>query len=177
MKARPRRTESSVAKHLSEYFSTFGLTPVERIPVLGRTGPDISINEAGLVIDVKSRLKVPKSCLVDKGRIARIGPYYGFRLEDIDLLYSGELHDHDLPASVQINDWFEHMDEWRRENFPMGTTALVLHRPGLRVASSTVVVDQLYKEYRWQDVTFKTWLSSQMTQPISSLFSKVEALS
>ena len=52
--------ENRVAAYLSALFAGIGLSPVERIPVLGRTGPDLTINELGLVVDVKSRQACPK---------------------------------------------------------------------------------------------------------------------
>lgn len=59
MKRRPRRVEQKVAEHLTAFFAHLGLPEVKRIPVLGRTGPDIEINEFGLIVDVKSRQSVP----------------------------------------------------------------------------------------------------------------------
>ena len=60
MKARPRAVENRIAEALNVHFEYLGLAPVERIPVLGRTGPDLTTNEMNLVVDVKSRLEVPK---------------------------------------------------------------------------------------------------------------------
>jgi len=55
-----KRVEVRVAEILSEIFSDAGKDPVERIPILGRTGPDISHNQIELIVDVKSRHQVPK---------------------------------------------------------------------------------------------------------------------
>ena len=63
MKARPRSVENEVAKYLSRKFAALELDPVERVPVLGRAGPDVSINQSQLAIDVKSRKEVPKIIL------------------------------------------------------------------------------------------------------------------
>ncbi len=58
MKARPRCVERSVAEALSSILNT----PVERIPVLGRTGPDLTYHPPlNLIVDVKSRINVPVS--------------------------------------------------------------------------------------------------------------------
>ena len=37
------------------------MDPVERLPVIGRTGPDITMNKLALAVDIKSRLEVPKA--------------------------------------------------------------------------------------------------------------------
>ena len=60
MKARPRSVENRVANMLNDVFAAMDCS-VQRIPVLGRSGPDISLNELQLVVDVKSRLEVPKA--------------------------------------------------------------------------------------------------------------------
>ena len=87
MKARPRRAEREVARHLSSFFEALGLPAVERIPVLGRTGPDITWNEFKLIVDVKSRLSVPKGISIPKGKVYRGGlNWFGVRLEEIPLL-------------------------------------------------------------------------------------------
>jgi hypothetical protein len=57
--------ERRVAEILSEHFVRMGLSPVQRIPVLGKVVPT-SRSTIGLVIDVKSRLEVPKS-YIQKG--------------------------------------------------------------------------------------------------------------
>ena len=94
MKARPRSVERKVAAFLSRYFVQLGLSPVERIPVLGRSGPDITSNEWGLVIDVKSRLEVPKTPFTEHPTIAFDDElhFIGTRLRDLPLLVEGEPH-------------------------------------------------------------------------------------
>ena len=58
-----------MAEHLTAFFNSLGLREVHRIPVLGRTGPDIEINEFGLIIDVKSRLSVPTASFTGMANI------------------------------------------------------------------------------------------------------------
>lgn len=69
MKARPRRAENRVAEVLSKIFSDVGKSPVKRIPVLGREGPDITWNEVKLIVDVKSRKANPKMMFADPGEL------------------------------------------------------------------------------------------------------------
>lgn len=151
MKSRPRGIERKVAEHLSAAFKAFGMSPVERIPVLGRTGPDITINEARFVIDVKSRLAVPRSvyvppgaCLVrfDDGLIA-------FRLENILALLDGEITTYTqmprMGTSKTVRDWYYHMRAWTTAHQPDGITMLVLHRSGvdgsrMPVGTASVVI-------------------------------------
>jgi hypothetical protein len=141
VKARPRSVERKVAQYLSRVFSDIGKSPVERIPVLGRTGPDITCNEVGLVIDVKSRLQVPKSSLPAQGHIIRFtNDLIVFRLMDIQNLPSlAEGRPVDAPASVM--EWYSHMDKWTQEHKPGGITALVLHRPRMPIGNSGVVIN------------------------------------
>jgi hypothetical protein len=130
-----------VAEILTEFSAPKGFAPIERIPILGRTGPDLTTNELGLVVDVKSRLAVPKHILPEKGFMywSLDGLVY-IRLDD---LYKATCHDlsvYIVPPSVQVGRWFNHMDEWRREKMPSGFAALVLHRPGMDVKDSAFVM-------------------------------------
>ena len=152
MKARPRAKERRVAEILSKEFVACGYKPVVRIPVLGRTGPDISLNELKFVIDVKSRIEVPKSVYIPLGpAIVHFQPYdlIGFRLNNFAALLTGEIKKFDVfPGEGQmtvVDKWFRHMDEWTKENEPDGITALVLHHSGIHegrmpVGHSTFVI-------------------------------------
>lgn len=129
MKARPRGVEREVAALLSKFFLSIGCSPVERIPVLGRTGPDITINELGLVVDVKSRIEVPVGTFYDH-TVSFSDGYSAVPLAKIhDLLISeGE------PVSFkskQVDAWYAHMDEWTQKHQPDGISVLILHRPKL----------------------------------------------
>jgi len=157
MKSRPRKIERKVAEILSKEFVAHGLSPVKRIPILGRTGPDISLNEIKFVIDVKSRLEVPKlfhmppgPCVLmfDNGLIA-------FALENIASLLDNNMGTYEwfpkTGASKVVNDYYAHMDEWTKANEPAGITMLVLHRSGIHggrmpVGHSSVVISR--KDYQ-----------------------------
>lgn len=141
MKRRPRRIESEVARHLTLFSQKRGCSPVERIPVLGRTGPDISINELELVVDVKSRKACPKSFELKPGEILRTDDgLIAVRLDELNLLYGNQRSSKEIPASVVVRRWLDHMDEWRQEHEADGISAIVLHRPGTRVSHAPFVI-------------------------------------
>jgi len=154
MKARPRSIEREVAKWITELSTPKGYQPVERKPVIGRTGPDIEINELGLVIDVKSRLAVPKMAFVAKGYEMRFGStgLIGVRIDEIERLFCPP--DEALivrrPPLASVWKWWEHMDEWRQMNYPQGVSALVLHRPGMPVRCCSVVISNSEREKLWK---------------------------
>ena len=83
MKATPRKAEREIALVFSQFFSDIGMSPVERIPILGRTGPDITINEANLVIDVKSRKSVPVKMTAASGFIYHVDDVSYFQLNEL----------------------------------------------------------------------------------------------
>ena len=141
MKPRPRSVEREVARTLSRFFIQHNLSPVERIPVLGRTGPDLTINELGLVIDVKSRLEVPRTPFTEHPIISFDDELHliGARLRDLPLLVEGEPQPIDF-SSALIRRWYEHMDEWTRTNYPDGIPALVLHRPKMPIGAALLIL-------------------------------------
>jgi hypothetical protein len=143
MKRRPRRIESEVAKHLTQFSIERGCSQVRRIPVLGRTGPDIEINELNLVVDVKSRQQVPKLAMLKPGEFARFEDgLLGVRLDELYRLYTTQEPNTTRPSSTVIRRWFEHMEDWRRAHCDLGVSVLVLHRPGTPVKRSAVVIHQ-----------------------------------
>jgi hypothetical protein len=143
MKQRPRRAEREIARILSEKFVGIGMDPVERIPVLGRTGPDISLNQFRLVVDVKSRLEVPKGYLVPE--ITSFGALIGVPLCKMqDLAF--QVPETERPVSVIVNRWFAHMDEWTKAKTRGGITALVLHRPKLPFGKAVLIISKSQME-------------------------------
>jgi hypothetical protein len=148
MKARPRSVEREVARHLTEYSARIGASPVERIPVLGRTGPDISTNELGLVMDVKSRLQVPQGYF--ESGACRFGSLVGIELDQMDLLLTETPRAVDF-TSVLVERWFLHMDAWRSEFLPSGVTAIVLHRPKMPIGQSKLIIHHTsVEELKWK---------------------------
>lgn len=162
MKPRPRSVEREVAEFLSRIYQANGYSPVKRIPILGRTGPDIELNETGFVIDVKSRLAVPQSHMLKAGTLGRFGlgasaDYIGVRLSELG---RESFKGYDIRPSKMVWDWLCHMDEWRSEQLPNGISVIILHKNRTRVANATFVI----KTYDWRRVcqTIKTSLSSQL---------------
>lgn len=143
MKARPRSIERKVAEALNAHFAPLGLAPVERIPVLGRTGPDISLNALQLVIDVKSRLEVPKAIF-----FPLMGPFFfdgmiAVRLANLPTLWDEEWSPAILDySSKTIRDYLAHMEEWTRVKCPDGISCVILHRPEMPIGASVAVIYQ-----------------------------------
>lgn len=147
MKARPRSVERNVAKYLSNIFFDVGKSPVERVPTTGRTGPDVTINEIGLVIDVKSRKSIPSHMFAPESTILDYGEFCGFRLEDM-LLCLKNTRDFSsiiwapFPRKKMANvvlKWWNHMDEWTQKFHP-GITTIILHRSRMPIGHSTVII-------------------------------------
>jgi hypothetical protein len=137
MKPRPRCVEREVAELLSNIYSKHGYSPVKRIPILGRTGPDIEINETNLVVDAKSRIAVPQSHMLGRGERGIFGDYLGVRLCELD---RRDFKSRIIRPSLLAWDWLMHMDEWRRMYLPNGISAVVLHRPKTRIANATFII-------------------------------------
>lgn len=153
MKSRPRRVENEVAARLSVHFVAMGMSPVQRIPVLGRTGPDITVNESKLAIDVKSRKTVPVCFAPHKGIARSLNGLLVVRLLDFPLLYSDEQEQGGLLfPSIQALGWIGHMKEWADENDAI--PAIVLHRPGMNIDRSVLVI---YADDRKKIKEIKVW--------------------
>ena len=107
MKARPRGAENRIADELNAWFTRHNLSQIERIPVLGRAGPDYTMNELGLRLDAKSRKSIPKSYKITTSEILYFGPYRGIRLCDMhtSLRWTGRT----IEPSVVIVRWIKHM--------------------------------------------------------------------
>ncbi len=127
------------------------MSPVERIPILGRTGPDITINESRLVIDVKSRQRIPKRLFAEPRLLMRYeGGLVGFRLDELLSFDNNE------PYLKQkqwrpLQEWHDWMQIWTREHEPDGVSCIVLHRPGMPVGDATMVIHQRnLRRLEWQ---------------------------
>ncbi len=159
MKSRPRSVEREVAKHLTEIFSKIGAAPVQRIPVLGRTGPDITINELNLVIDVKSRISVPVSYFFD--RIVDYMGHIGAPLDKLEFLASETpITKYSNFRSKIVTEWLDHMDEWTKAEFQQGISAIVLHRPKMPIGKSMVIIKSQDRRR-----LIETWKSYNLDHP------------
>jgi hypothetical protein len=138
MKPTPRRAENVVAAQFTEIFAKIGLPAVERVPVIGRRGPDISFNTAKIIVDVKSRKSAPAAWLVGPGEIISADGLVGFRISDVGNLET--LRRRATKPSKTVRDWLTWMDEWRQEYCPDGISAMVIRRPGMGRHASTVII-------------------------------------
>ena len=139
MKATPRKAEREIALVFSQFFSDIGMSPVERIPILGRTGPDITINEANLVIDVKSRKSVPVKMTAASGFIYHVDGMSYFQLNEL-LNLSGLESVYPSFSSITTVSWLNHMQEWTKEECPEGISMIVMRKPGTPYPKSTVII-------------------------------------
>ena len=136
MKQRPRSAENKIAALFTNVFTLYGYAKVERIPILGRTGPDLTINEAKLVIDAKSRLETPESliipCFVSHGEVLAVPVCKMDWLTKFDPQPVNYL-------TKTVEGWLDHMHEWTTENMPDGISGIVLHRPRLPFEKTVLV--------------------------------------
>ena len=132
MKSRPRYAENRIAKELTDILGA----PFERIPVLGRTGPDLTVNSTQLVIDVKSRKSCPKTYFC-KGMIHKTTHHCSVALSDLQNF--AELPAMSRHYSIIVGRWLDHMHAWTIENVPNGITALIIHRPGMPYGESRLI--------------------------------------
>jgi hypothetical protein len=138
VKARPRRCENRAAEELNKHFVPLGFTPLQRVPVIGRTGPDLTINETKLVVDVKSRISVPISYMVTQqttlGQLLCIRIRYICNLSGTSLITGKPLK--------TVEGYYAHMKDWRDRHRPDGITALILHRPGMPFGDAVFIIHQ-----------------------------------
>jgi hypothetical protein len=141
-RARFKDTEREIAKCLSEMFSTSEThpSPVFRIPILGREGPDITINEVGMVIDVKSRKVIPDYMFAPANTAIYVGDFVGFRLEDLPNINRFDSSEIKSMSNVVLK-WWKHMDDWTQKFHP-GITTIILHRSRMPIGHATVIIHQ-----------------------------------
>jgi hypothetical protein len=133
-----------VAEELNRFFTAHGLSPIQRKPVIGRTGPDYTTNELGLIIDEKSRRSVPKS--YNPQGITRYGNLIGVKVCNLGLLLSEAGPSFSSPPSKIVTEWYEHMDAWTRDNFPGGIAAIVIRKPGSRMRNACFLIRETDRE-------------------------------
>jgi hypothetical protein len=145
MKSRPRNVENRVAEVMSEWYVKNGFSPVERVPVLGRSGPDISINEMLIAIDVKSRKSIPIGYKITEPKIFQFGALLGVKMKNFQLFFENVEPELTSTASITIRRWFYHMKKWT-DGVPNGIPAVVLHWPGTRIDNATILIHRDNKE-------------------------------
>jgi hypothetical protein len=131
--------ERKEAAKLNEILSGIGnFTPVERIPLLGREGPDLTVNESKLVINVKSRERILTRLMAPAGRLIYIGDLVGFRLEHLPVI--NFLAACTTDPWAPLTEWYCHMDKWTKQFQPDGISSIFLHRPRMPIGLTTVVI-------------------------------------
>ena len=158
MKARPRKIENRVAEELTKWSANRGdHYKLVRLPAMGRTGPDIDKNKYHFVIDVKSRIEVPKTIhkivnvdrdikwwITPKKNGVKTSWFYACRLDHFDVMWDFDWEDAKW-NSIMVHGWVEKMRKWTRENPWDGVSGIgmaILHRPRKPVGSSVVVMKQ-----------------------------------
>lgn len=144
MKEVPRRAENRVAEALNQYlFTPLGLPEVKRMPITGRTGPDVSWNDYKIIIDGKSRREVPK-CIFVSAFLEPTWIIVNNALVAVPIIKPEWLLDEPVKKSYVwtklVGCYYDHMEEWTRDNCPDGITALALRKPGMHATSTIFVV-------------------------------------
>jgi hypothetical protein len=137
-----KNVERSVAANLNALLSDVGnYSPILRIPLLGREGPDLTVNETGLVINVKSRKDLHPRLFPALDRMHAIGDLVCFRLEDLPMIGKMPvLINASTEPLKQLIDWYWFMDKWTREFEPAGITSIIIHRPRMPIGHAGVVI-------------------------------------
>jgi hypothetical protein len=137
-----KAAERTIAGELNKQFSDIGkFGPMERIPLLGREGPDLTVNESGLVVNVKSRLEISRSLFPRPSQMFFCGDLVIFRLAEIGCLHSALMDPLPIDSSRMLMDWWELMEKWTKANEPeRGISAIILHRPRLPYGDAAVVI-------------------------------------
>jgi len=141
-RARWKDVERTAAAKFTELLSGVGMSPMVRIPILGREGPDLTLNESRLVVNVKSRKVIPGRLFAPGLLTMRYeGDLIGFRLSRLLTFTGNEIYVRQAPWKP-LQEWYELMEKWTKEFEPDGISCIVLHRPGMPVGNSTVVIHQ-----------------------------------
>ena len=152
MKQRPRRCENEAASWLSEFSKLFGFKAIERVPVIGRTGPDLTINELKLVVDVKSRQEVPDGIFYDG--IVEFDDLLAVPLYQAGEILEGVPQQVDYQSKI-VRGYYNHMDKWRIANFPDGISALILHKPKMPFGKAMFIISKSDRSKLCQTLLYK----------------------
>lgn len=155
MDKRWKAVERSVAAKLTDVLSDVGNLKFERIPLLGRDGPDLTINSSGLVINVKSRKGIPQRLLPRHAHLIQIGDLVCFRLDNIIGAGGFQATGTEKPWK-QLQDWYDWMDDWtqRQPDKDRLISCIILHRPRLPVGKSGIVIHSSHlKRLAWTPTT------------------------
>ena len=137
-----KAVERCIAAELNKRLSVIGnFTPIERIPLLGREGPDLTVNETRLVINVKSRESIHKRLIPGPFQILFCGDLVIFRLSELSCFQSILMDPIPVDSSRMLEDWYALMDRWTKEFQPdKGISAIILHRPRMPYGDAGVAI-------------------------------------
>ena len=138
MDKRWKSVERKVAKYLTSISAGLGYKPIERIAINGREGPDLTINEFGLVVNVKSRKVIPDRLFAKDGQGVACGGLVGWRMKD--LRDGKQFLASETPGWKMLFDWYDLMDQWTKEFAMKQITAIILHRPNMPIGHSTLII-------------------------------------
>lgn len=148
-----KSVERAVAAELNRVLSDAGkFSPIERIPLLGRDGPDVTINETGLVINVKSRKVIPDYLFPKANNILYSGKIMIFRLNELPTLFNGEPKEACLIFNPkmglsstnhwgQLQEWYAEMDAWTQQ-LKIHTTTTIMRNSRMPVDKWTSAFKQ-----------------------------------
>jgi len=139
--------EKKIAEELNKYFSKIGMKNVERIPILGRNGPDLTVNESGLLIDVKHRLTNPKYLQLEDKQVAQVGSsLLMVKVKDIKLLAETEKIDIILRGSRIVRGYYDHKYSHSRQKryMPNGDVipCNILQYPNCKYQDSVIIISK-----------------------------------
>jgi hypothetical protein len=141
--SRWKGVERAAAIELNKQLSGIGnhFTPVWRIPVNGREGPDLTINETGLVINVKSRERIPDRLFPEEFQMFFMDNLAIFPLKDLSCFNTFLM---EFPQGIEpwkmLQDWYDRMESWTKQYKPDGISAILLHKPRMPYGNMAVVV-------------------------------------
>jgi len=156
-RGRWKRFERRVADEINSQVSQYGCKTETRIPVNGRTGPDIYFSEVGMAVSVKQRLAVPLSYEAPQDGVVLFGDLYAARLHHaFDLfrrLDKEGVTRQTKGGSRVVARWHREILEWCEAQgdsspFPV----LVIAKPATWVRNATFLVHK--------DVLFSRFIST-----------------
>jgi hypothetical protein len=137
-----KAVERGIADALNKELSDVGnFTPIERIPLLVREGPDLTVNESGLVINVKSRMNIHPRLIAEPYQILSCGDLVIFRLSELPCFHTFLMDPTPVDASKMLMDWWSLMEKWTREfESQRGISAIILHRPRMPYGDAGIAI-------------------------------------
>ena len=161
-----KAVERSVAEELNRILSGVGnFSSIERIPLLGRDGPDLTMNEAGLVINVKSRKTIHPRLFPSPFELLYCDSLVIFAISELTKVNASLMEPVKIDGSRTLQGWYDQMETWTN-NLKQGMTsttiirhstmpvekwtddfkqncisAIILHRPRMPFGKCAVAID------------------------------------